>query len=251
MKNYIKQYIRESQINYPSIFPKPINVLKHLFFTNGNGYEIVNGNPVEYVDFGRYVKLEDYYSSYKSYEDCLEYYKEYKLDANVNESFRSRKGWNDKLKESSSEALRNMYKDDDELYKAIYQDAINDLNNIEVLDDSRINDVEYWIDQIKDCKYFPLLRLYEGFYDLGKFNIRTESSLLKLSKIIVNAYIKFYDNINDEDLEKYLWDSGPRLSNALDHKEELDKILENDLSILRKEYSRLSREYSEQLFSEC
>lgn len=72
MENYLTQYIHESQIQYASTFPHPINVLTHLLFVNGNGVDFINGNPVEIFPFNKSVPCKEYYKDAKPFEENLE-----------------------------------------------------------------------------------------------------------------------------------------------------------------------------------
>ena len=55
----LKNNIRESLLYYPSIFVNALDVLHHLYCVNGNGYEWVNGELVEYSGCEHSISIKD------------------------------------------------------------------------------------------------------------------------------------------------------------------------------------------------
>ena len=78
--NYISNLVALSQITYPTISKTPFDVLKHIFFTNGNGIDFdSDGDILKWVDRYTAVKAKDVLNrpptSFNSYAKALEYRK--------------------------------------------------------------------------------------------------------------------------------------------------------------------------------
>ena len=244
MQNYLTQYINESQIQYASIFPYPINVLKHLLFTNGNGVDFVDGNPVEYLPFQKLIPFKDYYKDTKSFEENLEYFKEYHSEAQINENYNRKKSFNDRFESlgKNNEKIKSMVKIEDELWKESVKEFHDDLRNIKPLELTKINDLDYWVNQLLDSKYLPLCYISDGYYDLRYFNENTDKILIEYSLMVIKSYLTVYEMFNDDMFVKYEYPMGNAFdTSCLNYKNEINIIVGNDIKILEKELIRFEK----------
>lgn len=165
-------------LNYPAINQNPIDFFSHLFFTNGNGIEFVNSNPVEYLSFGRYVPWMDYYKTEKSLDSMREYIEDYILPNQVELDL-------------ESESYGRSYQD-------IWDNEITYLNNICELTIEQMTDSEFWYNCLSTkYKYFPYLSLSNGFFKLQEINETSETMLRDIAISVIMAYIRFFNNIKD------------------------------------------------------
>jgi hypothetical protein len=67
---YLIEYIKQTQADFPLDSTSPVDVLTHLLYTNGNGVEFVDGNPVVVHDEGlRHTSFKDWYSHVVPFQD--------------------------------------------------------------------------------------------------------------------------------------------------------------------------------------
>lgn len=179
---YLIQYITEIQIQYKTAFSKPIKVLEHLLFTIG-GVDFVDGNPVEYVKFYRYIPFTDYYNNTKIIEECLEYYENVLKEKEIEQNYNFGKFLGDFKKLTEKEQWEAACKKED---KAIA--------SLKFLTPENIFDYNYWYQNlVTDLKTFPLISIYKDYSCVFKINKNTETALLRVSKLIVQVYIDFYN----------------------------------------------------------
>ena len=149
---WIRNFIKESQILYPDISLTPYMVMAHLLLTNGNGFEMQNGNFVKTVkDTQGNIKTV----SFKNY------YTDIKFDKAIDET---------KVRVS-----------------------------IEDFDDESLLKPETWLYFISREEYAPFSDFSEDFYKLYYFNENTDRELLRVSIAILQALVKFIENIGDLD----------------------------------------------------
>ena len=121
--SYLIQQRNESCLRYPSINQNPINHFTHLFFTNGNGVEFEDGNPVTLVSFDRTIPWTEYYKEEKSFSFIKDYIEDYDIPNEIerlqNEIERLQNG-NDPYYSGKS-------------YKELYDKEMSRLNNIKEL----------------------------------------------------------------------------------------------------------------------
>lgn len=198
--NYIRQAVRESQLKYPSITERPIDYFNHLFFTNGNGKEFLNGNPVEIVSFWRTIPYIEYYRDQKSFEELKEHYFDRLAETKIEKEFKY--------------MMERFIYDGDPLEKENYfwDKACKEVNSqfdnlvlIDSISDNQLFNVSYWEKEIDISDYIPYLQISPTFYKLDEFNENTEENLLRiglsLSKAYVNILTKYIDNpslLNDK-----------------------------------------------------
>ena len=72
--NYLRQAIRESQIKYTIVHQDILSFFRHIFFTNGNGIQFIDGNPVMEVEFYRTIPYTEYYKDQLDFELMKERY---------------------------------------------------------------------------------------------------------------------------------------------------------------------------------
>lgn len=185
--NYLHQYILESQVNYPQLFKHPINVLNHILYTNGNGVEFVNGNPVQIVHFYREIPFKDYYQQELSRDQMIHYFEKYtdnsleiEYDKRVLfavDELEKQEIWHDLVQE-----FRNKYNDIIWVDTIEFTDFYNEDKILEMLNST-------------DDKYYHYLYLSEGYYDQCKLNENTDKMLLKIALTMSKAYIMYLSNI--------------------------------------------------------
>ena len=184
--NYIRQAVRESQLEYPSINKDPLQYFNHLFFTNGNGIEFVDGNPVVWVRFNRTVPYTEYYKDQVSFDDLMEYYNERMKECDIEKEF---------------DFLRELYDDMDVLDNDNYweeavknvNEKFNDLILIDDVSDEDLFSSAYFRKLILDKEYIPFLSISPSFYKLDEFNENTETNLLKIGLAISEAYLSVFE----------------------------------------------------------
>ena len=187
--NYIRQFLKETQLNYSLIYPTITDVLIHLLFVNGNGYNFIDGNPYCDLSYNRAVSFTEYYKEQKSFESCREYYYDYYLDRKVAENVQRSKAYN----------FENL--SDDELYEKEYQSAwelIDKLPDIDILTDNTLLDIDFHYNNMK-TKY--VYRLSKDYYKICKMSENTEQNLLKLTIVILGASIKYFSDICDNTIK--------------------------------------------------
>ena len=183
--NYIRQFLKESQLNYTSIYPTVTDVLIHLLFVNGNGYDFIDGNPHCDLSYNRTIPFTEFYKDQKSFESCKEYYYKYCLDRKVAENVKQVKSYN----------LQNLT--DDELYEKEYKTCTSRLDNlqdIDILTDDDLLDINFHYDNMKSKYSYPY-RLSENYYKVWSMNKNTEQNLLKLTIVLCKASIQYFTDI--------------------------------------------------------
>lgn len=83
MMEYIVQYIHEMMILTNATRDTPQKVLIDLFFTRSTGKKWVNGIPHMVVEFNRLVPFTEYYKQEKSFDELVEFYKDYLLEDDI------------------------------------------------------------------------------------------------------------------------------------------------------------------------
>lgn len=215
--------ITEKQLSFPSIYKKPIQIFSHMLYMLGNGVEFVDGNPVVNISYDRHIPYEQYYGIYKPFEECLEHYYRYYKDQDVEKYYDLIKGFN--FSDKSEE----------ELWKKAEKETSKDIESIQRLDISKVDDVSYWLSQIEDNVYLPLLHSSDKYSDITLLNENTEKSFLKYAIIITKSYIQFYESLDDKSILKY--------KNPVKPREDINnkpiKMFNEDLVFLKKELIRL------------
>ena len=171
--NYIRQAVRESQLVYPSITKTPLQYFNHLFFTNGNGIEFVDGNPAAGVSFYRSVPYSEYYKDQISFDDLMEHYNDRMREYDIEKEFKSIREMSETMEMDSSEeddwaeALKNI------------NEKFDDLVLIDSASDEDLFSADYFRTLILDKEYIPVLSLSTDFYKLEEFNENTEKKPFK------------------------------------------------------------------------
>ena len=228
---YLRQEYYESCLKYPNINQKPQYHFQHLFFTNGNGIEFLNGNPHYGVHFNRFIPWVDYYQEKKTWVELLEFWQDSILDQECEDCFKRR----EKTAKRLAEIKKEDYSADDLFNKCCddiqYQVSLTH-HDIEVED---FRDPNFWFSTMTFDSYWPILRLSNGFFKLQHLNENTESFLLDVAIAFVEAYIDFYRmGYNPADFQPILgihWKS--------EHIIECEEVAEEDLITLKKEIKRL------------
>jgi hypothetical protein len=69
--NKVDAQVRKSMAAYPDLYDNRFDVLHHIFCVLGNGYEWVNGEPVEVYDDKTPWRPEEEYTNWSEYADKL------------------------------------------------------------------------------------------------------------------------------------------------------------------------------------
>jgi hypothetical protein len=204
--NYLHQYIRESQIEYPSISKTPVSVLKHMLFTNGNGVEIDGSNFVEYVSFYRTVPFTEYYKDTRTFQEMKEYHSDrcsekeylenYERIKDTNEFYKSilDDDKSDDIEAESIERLKLNIKTDDEMYDKAWDEYYNRYDGMDIIDelpDGALTDVDYLYQTISKYDYLPYLQLSAEYYKAYYFDENTEHYLKEVTVALSKALVKF------------------------------------------------------------
>ena len=191
--NYLIQERNESCVKYRNINENPIQHYQHLFFTNGNGVDFINGNPVQLVEFWRVIPWADYYKNTTTFEYIKEYFIEYTLPNQIEEQVAQ-------FQTSYSE---------------LYDDEVKKLNELQEITTHQMTDYVFWLNCLMDTdSYFPYLSLSDGYFKLQKINENTEKTLVKVAIAVTKAYVIFYQDIVDskykiksyKSILSYKWD---------------------------------------------
>jgi len=219
--SYLLQKRNESCVEYALINQHPIDFFRQLFFTNGNGIEISNGNPVEVVNYGRTIPWIEYYKEETTLDDIKDYFVDYKLERKVQET---------------QKMIRGM-----DSYSNIYKDALAELDDIYELSDNEITNSHFWLNKLLDEKgnFYPYLSLSDGYFKLQQINENTEPLLLDVAIAVTSAYVSFfaYVKINKTFIEEYKSIISFRWN--VETLERCYNTSMDDLEMLRKEFKRL------------
>jgi len=158
--NYLIQARNEGVIKYPTINKNCIDFFDHLLFTNGNGYELMDGNFVNYFSpFGRLVYWKDYYKNYIAIEDMIELYN------------------------------RNQEYCDEPKYYTIEQ--------FTEIKEGDLTSKDFWYNCILSKEYFSYLHSCK-YSKIMHFNTSTDKILIHTSLAICLAYKKFYNEVIED-----------------------------------------------------
>ena len=192
MEHYLINYANEVQAKYPSSVRTPLDVLCHLFFTNGNGYKVREGDLGQIHNM-RFVALKHFYAdSNVTKEHYMEYEDEYGADKDVSEE---------------RQFLTDVYNHQVKIGKISKDAPIPDFHQ-EAVDKfyKRYDDVVWLSDKsfesLKSEQYwFHMLELgnlreiyiSSGYFLLDKFNENTDLETLKIGLALCKAYSKYYE----------------------------------------------------------
>lgn len=240
MKDYLKQFITESQVKYASIFTYPIDVMEHLLFSTGNGYSVVNGNL--YTNEDDAISFEQQYTQTDHFIELIQKYKHSK-------EFRKHVKFLTGIKENSNSFFKKHVKQyphvavkilpDDEIYNIALQEALTDIDNIVVVDQAESTNVEYWYEQLFHSKYLPLIHVASGYCIIEKLNELTEPSLVSTALAILHAYLKFYETLTVETVDHFKHPFAIRAKCSEDF-DNLKLTIDSDLKVIKREIARLT-----------
>jgi len=182
--NWVIQYIRESQAEYPTISKTPAEVMEHLLFTIGNGYEIKNGNFYIQEKYKKEIPLNELIEKQKTKEKWEEYYNSYKGMFSFIEDFG----------ESEDDYIREQFKE-----------QYDKLVSVDNYTEEELKTKKTWSKIIKKMEYIPLLQLSSGHHDFCQLNEKTDKKLLEISIPFAEAMLDFYKKISklsEEELKK-------------------------------------------------
>lgn len=195
---YLIEYIKESQVEFPSISKSPYAVMAHLLFTNGNGCEIEDGNFIIEFKYGRKVPYLLYYKDVVQKQDMIDEYDRMNRDIDIERGYDIRKDHNDRLKEICTEnekiaqSLSYKIKDNDTLWKQVCDEYNNRYNKHNWIDQYTIKDLKtktFWKRCINSYEFNPYLQLHDKYYKAYYFNENTDNNLLKVTIALSFALI--------------------------------------------------------------
>lgn len=227
---YLKEYIKHSQAQYPSISETPLHCLRHILYVNGNGYTLQNGNLATY--FGLLtVELKDLYKNEIPYEEYEEKYRFRQFDEESTELVKFA---------TILRKHKGLPLDED----AIWQDAVNHFNEryekldlVENYTVEQLKESDTYYKMIVKSEYIPMLHLSENYYLQNKFTSATDKETLEIALAISEAYIKAYT--------EYLGGSEEMVNKKSSlfkaDKEMLEKIITKDKDMLVQDCENIRR----------
>lgn len=210
---YLLQARNESCLMYRNINTNPRYFFNHLFFTNGNGIDFENGNPVAFVSFNRSVPWTEYYKQTIDFEILKEHYIERYLEHDIKNSL----GVSDKT----------------------WTEAVNEIDTFATLTVNQIVDPDFWLSTFNKKSFFPYLHLSHNYFKLQKLNTNSDKTLIKVAIALIQAYIKFYTYIRDH--KQIIPEYKPIISFRWSDEDvnQVYKILKSDLKMLKLELTKL------------
>jgi len=186
---YLIQFIRETQVKYPNISRSPLEVLKHLFFTNGNGYSVKNNEFQTTVVFWRSVDFSSYYKEERSTEDCLEYYDRMYYEQEVAEQVRTFRPMNLNLSKAKNEEPMS----DEDFELSIREKLSHRYDKVDWVDNYTLEDLkneDKYYDMILNAEFNPYLSLSPEFYLAWYLDQDMSQDLKDILTAISIAYIR-------------------------------------------------------------
>jgi len=228
--HYLMQEYRESCINYPNINQNPRNHFSHLFFTNGNGIDWVDGNPVVWVKFNRDIPWKEYYRDTKPLSNMMEFFRDYMLEVEIEETFQRRKEFWETLPDY----------DEDKLWDKVRDDEVSIRENLYDLSLEEAQSKDFWVNTFQNIEHWPYLQLSNGYFDLQLLNKNTDPDLVKVAVAVSESYIEFYKN--HKDIHKYEPPFGREWTDkeaqrCLDQKDKDVALIEKKIQELKDEIS--------------
>jgi hypothetical protein len=197
MDNWLAQFIRETQTTYPNTNQYPINVMYHLLFVIGNGYEFSakEGNFLVPTSYGKSLPFHTYYAE----NTTIEYLRDFSSNSWENEAVI------DKNASVRYEFLCGLYTsvgkefDPDELMDLVwdeewtkfysrYDNQVTLPNPDEFDPYDTLYNTTYWIKQIQDTGIVLSKCDFSNYAKVRQFNMNTNSVLEKTAKAILGAF---------------------------------------------------------------
>ena len=229
MSNYIISARNQNCFNYPTINQHKNDFFNHLFFTNGNGVEFNDGNPIVGFQYGNWVYWQDFYKHSFSFEDIrTEYfdrYFEYDLEKSYNIVS------DIKCRLQGGELNDRMV---DDVWEEVRKDQLLNIDNIQELTIEDLTDDQFWFEQLVNCEYLPRLGLSEGYFKAQQLNDNSETLLVKTAMSLSRANIVFAEKVlrGEVDVTKYENSYEFGKVKALD--DNMVKSYEKDINLLEK-----------------
>jgi hypothetical protein len=197
MDNWLAQFIRETQTTYPNINQYPINVMYHLLFVIGNGYEYSadDGNFMVSISYGKSIEFHVFYSENTTIEYLRDFSNtDYGIDDRIEESVADRYNYLSDLytrcgNEFDPEKLGETLWDEEwAKFHGRYDNQVS-LPNPDKLDpDDTLYNTSYWIKQIQDVGITLSERDFSNYAKVCQFNMNTDIILKKTSQAILSAF---------------------------------------------------------------
>lgn len=199
MKNWIENFILDSQVRYASVSSTPYYPLKHLLFTNGNGLEIdEEGNFIRYSsdENGKTIitPFNEIYKEDKSWED-------------IKKDYEKSYDYKDYYKFLISNE-KHFFMEDNEGFETL-EDYVKDIMEKEYKEILKVSSLNFneWLkeDKIMDTflnkhEYSPFMELSPEYFKAHYFTEKTDKELIKISILFSKGLIKLFEYyIDNED----------------------------------------------------
>jgi hypothetical protein len=197
MDNWLAQFIRESQTTYPSINHLPIQVMYHLLFVIGNGYEYStkDGNFMVPISYGKSIAFHTFYAENTTIEYLRDFAnKDYGIDDRIEENVTARYNHLSDLytkcgNEFDPEKLGETLWDEEwAKFYSRYDSQITLPNPDEFNPDDTLYNVEYWVKQINETGITLSEHDFSNYAKVCQFDMNTDIVLRRTAKAILGAF---------------------------------------------------------------
>ena len=188
--SYLVNFANEVQSQYYNSMKTPLDVFSHLFFTNGNGYCVEDGNICEWHNMRKVYLKDSFRDSSITLDDYIE--------------------WDDRRNgEMEIDSLKQHIKEiyDFKVKKGVIEDTKPDFFELAAQEYSKRHDEvifvstvqyedlfksEYWFDCLYNSTYLRMIYISKDYYLLDKFNKNTDKDTLKIGLALCQAYLKYF-----------------------------------------------------------
>lgn len=197
---FLLEFIKQSQIEYPTISKTPFDVMNHLLFTNGNGISIVNGSFVKEGTYGKTIPFEVYYREELDFNDMVQEYDHYNSEKEISELYSNE----EKSIIQLQDVLRKLNKDllvkeQDDKLKDLLNTVLDRYNELDLITKYSLKDLKsttFWKRCLKETyEYNPYLDLSEEYFKAYFFNENTNNDLLKVSIALSYSLIEHMEEL--------------------------------------------------------
>ena len=244
--SYLKQYILEQQVQYRGIFQRPVQVVAHLFFTNGGGQCMKGNNFCETASFGKMIPFHQWYADTMTLDEIKSYYTDFSAEREMDEDHKRKLDMATRLHEINSG--RFPAPDSDAIWETVVSEFHSEMDAILDFDENCLFDSHWWLCQIKEVQALYeeeygdripggwMLRLSKDYIpsaksrndEQGGLNHRTtEMFMFHMYEAVVEAFKIYYAGVlekNDPLLDQMTEEKHPDCT--------VRKIITRDLELL-------------------
>lgn len=187
---YLVNYANEIQSKYYNSMRTPLDVLSHLFFTNGNGYCVEDGNLCEWIN-RRKVYLKD---SYRDSSVTLDDYIEMDERRNGEQEIDSIKQY---LQDVHNLYLKKgkTFTETPDFFQMAVDDYSGRLAGMVFMSEVPLEDLfksDYWYNTLLNSSCLRMIYISKGYYLLDSFNTNTDQDTLKIGLAMCEAYKRYF-----------------------------------------------------------